>query len=79
MSFCSNCGEKLQDVMKFCPKCGTENKISSITTALEESVDPIPAVAEVIHESVDIEIEITCEDVANIKSDAFADRTFDVT
>jgi hypothetical protein len=25
-SFCTNCGEKLQAEVKFCPKCGTPKK-----------------------------------------------------
>lgn len=28
-SFCSNCGGKLQDTKKFCPKCGHEVSASS--------------------------------------------------
>ena len=29
LSFCSNCGEKLQDAQKFCPKCGRDISSSS--------------------------------------------------
>lgn len=41
MKFCINCGNKLEDNMRFCPSCGydsAKNQVSSVKNATEESL-----------------------------------------
>lgn len=40
--FCKNCGTKMEDHMKFCPKCGTAASLSETVASSEPVADNVP-------------------------------------
>jgi len=47
MPFCSECGTKIADGVKFCPKCGTKQEVEAVAAAPAiKPVSPTPAIKE---------------------------------
>ncbi|MBQ2043161.1 MAG: zinc ribbon domain-containing protein [Firmicutes bacterium] len=84
--YCTNCGRKLRDDMKFCPDCGTkvesfelfpDKEAEPAVEAAEESVEPaveaaaaIPAAAEEITEAAEQAEEAAAEEAVEAPEEA---------
>ena len=81
MKYCSHCGEKLEDNIKFCPKCGAEVQTSALQNNKEKKNLNIMIIAGAVVLAVIVIIAVVCIVFLNGNkgSDSAAQTTTQVT